>query len=478
MLEFYAQFSEPCGSMWGFSFGSGGVRGAPRAPHACLRMPFMAFLLLPPDVFLEIAEGLDLADAIALTSGHLHQVRRDQMHPVALPVGQDLSNLTVVEMREAGMRTNRLMKNWSSETPKPESVREIHMDSMADIIVIPGTGLVIAWSRVFVACWDISSKACVGRMILDCDLKVEAASFEEYGKVMLGAHYSSPKNVYESSVFHVAAICIDYRDRAAVSIFFVLNHPSPFLKRNGDIFKAGASQVGVDHSTVRVVVATYSQPYTYHLLSVSFAGDERVIENVLPQTSQEQTYPPRGPPQVSSIQSPDGGLYFMRHMQRYADIAHLPPSPTDVEPSISEVAVRIPHDSRQIKIYTPAASTAEVVNITIGESMVEFWHARPTITGLNFDVSNYFIDWPSNRAVVGVSGVYTLFSVANYVALGRAESPWRLLRYVPGESPVVRDLKVPGKTLHLNEGRLAVDDHLGLILSLRGDGTLRVVSYA
>jgi hypothetical protein len=36
----------------------------------------------------------------------LDRVREVQMHPIAVPVGQDLSNLTAIEIREAGLRTN------------------------------------------------------------------------------------------------------------------------------------------------------------------------------------------------------------------------------------------------------------------------------------------------------------------------------------------------------------------------------------
>jgi hypothetical protein len=53
---------------------------------------------------------------------------------------------------------------------------------------------------------------------------------------------------------------------------------------------------------------------------------------------------------------------------------------------------------------------------------------------------------------------------------------------------VLQELKARGKTLYMNAGQLALDDHLkekylktnrlGLVLSLRGDATLRIISYA
>jgi hypothetical protein len=77
------------------------------------------------------------------------------------------------------------MKNWSAKYPTPESVRAMHMDPMTEIIVIPGTNLLISHCQGFVACWDIATELCVGRLPLDPDFIVNSASFEEYGKVML-----------------------------------------------------------------------------------------------------------------------------------------------------------------------------------------------------------------------------------------------------------------------------------------------------
>ncbi|KAF7345280.1 Transcriptional repressor CTCF-like [Mycena sanguinolenta] len=394
----------------------------------------------------------------------LARVHEQELHPIALPAGQDLLKLTTAELRDAALRTNRIMKNWSSQSPKPEAVREMRTDSMADIIIIPGTGLVVTHSRAFVACWDIYSKSCVGRLELrDRDLAVESASFEEYGMIMLGV-FSLNKS------FRVAAICIDYHDRRSVSIHTVLVHTFNFAR--DDFYKV--LPVSVHHGAVHLVVATRTEPYEYRLLSISLIGEERIIQNILPQTMRR----PFLAPPVASISSSHGS-YFIRHMGPHADIAHLPLQTFRPEPSISQVAAHFTDESQQLKIFTPAVPTAEVVYIAFGQYMVEFWRARNTITGFDFgDVSKHTIDWDGGRIAVGASGIYILLVVTGYVGLGRAESPWRLLRYVPGESPVIRDLKVPGKTLHLNEGRLALDDHLGLIFCLRADGTLRIVSYA
>jgi hypothetical protein len=168
-------------------------------------------------------------------------------------------------------------------------------------------------------------------------------------------------------------------------------------------------------------------------------------------------------------------------MQNYADIAHLPARTSNAKPSIIQVPLEHPNKSLQLKKYTPSAPTADVINIAVGDSRVEFWHASPTTEGqLVFgDAASYTfgwpsaLGWPSNNVIGGASGIYTLLGVS-----GHPDSPLRLLRYVPGGPPVLRELRIPVKTLYINEGRLTLDDHLGVILSLRGDGKLCIVSYA
>ncbi|KAJ6467582.1 hypothetical protein C8R47DRAFT_7889 [Mycena vitilis] len=129
----------------------------------------MLFLTFPFDVILEISLRLDLGDAIALLSTctllrqlleeksfRLHaldRARRIPMHSIAVPIRQELSDLSLAQLQEAGKRANRLMKNWLSDSPRPESVREMSLDARAQIIVIPGTGLAIAHGPAFVSCF-------------------------------------------------------------------------------------------------------------------------------------------------------------------------------------------------------------------------------------------------------------------------------------------------------------------------------------
>ncbi|KAJ7036370.1 hypothetical protein C8F04DRAFT_1394251 [Mycena alexandri] len=437
------------------------------------------FLSLPPDLVLEVSMHLSLADAIDLLSTcktlrqccteksfWLHalvRVHQDQKHPIAVPLLQDLSALTLAELTEAGKRTNRLMKNWRSEIPKPESVREIYVDLMSDILVIPGANLIITHGTGFVACWDILRQCSVGRLV-ESGILVESSNFGEYGKVMLGA---TKQNSY---CFEVLVICVDYRNRAAVSISLLLQHTFAYPRRH--FYQA--SPVTVDANRVRVVVTTFD-PWEYTLLSVSLAGNEETMYDFMPPVP--RGVPVYGPPKVSIISSPNGP-YFLRHMQNSGDITHLSGSPvTPSTTTTTTVPLGTPNKSLQIKHFTPADPAADIVCVTSGQFMVEFWQARRDADAqLVFDnVSPYAADRVVNSVVAGASGTYAL------VALHPGspnEAPLRLLHCFPGGALDHREIRVPDKTLYVKEGQIALDDHLGLILSVRGDGRLRIASYA
>jgi hypothetical protein len=81
-----------------------------------------------------------------------------------------------------------------------------------------------------------------------------------------------------STIFQVAGICVDYHDRAAVSISVAVTHTFGFPRLRFH----KASQASVDNGNVRVI-ATTSEPLQYHLLSVSFSGEERVVQKILPE---------------------------------------------------------------------------------------------------------------------------------------------------------------------------------------------------
>ncbi|KAJ7453287.1 hypothetical protein B0H11DRAFT_1927023 [Mycena galericulata] len=400
----------------------------------------------------------------------LTRVRREEMHPIAVPLCSDLSTLSLLDLQKAGKRTNRLMKNWMTPTPTMESIREMHVDAASDLIVIPGTGLVIVHGRGHVACWDIFTEECVARLVLPRDVAIDSAAFEEYGKVMLGAIATS------APTFHVIAICIDHRVRTAVTMSQVLSHAFSHPRNHF----SGCWKVTVDHETVRVVVATH-EPYRYHLLSVTFTEEERITEDVLPMASQIDqgiliTSLPRvtfTPPAVLAVPSPSGP-YFLRHTTTSVDVAHL----TQSQHRLTNTVVPLAHSTFAYhRSKVPADPWADVVTFSASYQTVEFWPASREAGELLFGpVASYSLDLGRISGIVdfiaGTSGLYVL------LVRGTKVDPLLLLRYNPGAPPVVRTMTMPSKPLSVGVGRLALDDHLGLVLSIREDGELAILSYA
>ncbi|KAJ7496237.1 hypothetical protein B0H11DRAFT_857649 [Mycena galericulata] len=437
---------------------------------------------LPLDLILEISLQLGLADAIALFSTchslrkvmseksfwihALTWVRREEMHPIAVPLCSDLSTLSLPELQEAGKRTNRLMKNLMTPKPTIESIREMYVGAASGLIVIPGTGLVVVHKhgRAHVACWDIFTKECVASLVLPCNVAIDSAAFEEYGRVMLGAFATDTPSL------HVIAICIDYRVRTAVTMSQVISHAFSHPHRFSSRWK-----VTVDHETLRVVAATY-EPHRYHLFSVSFAGEERITEDVLPMIPSVSGHFP-APPEVLTVPSPSGP-YFLRHMTTSIDVAHLAPS----RHRVTNTVVPLAHSmSAFLNISTvPVDPWADVVRLSASCDWIEFCPASREAGELVFGpVTSYPLDLGRMLGIysltAGTSGLHALLVRSTKV------DPLLLVRYIPGAPPVVRTMTMPSKppnNADMQEGRLAFDDHLGLVIYIRKDGELVVLSYA
>ncbi|KAJ7138646.1 hypothetical protein C8R46DRAFT_610755 [Mycena filopes] len=346
----------------------------------------------------------------------------------------------------------------------------MYVDPMAEIILIPGTNLIITHGAGFVACWDLLRKAPVGRLVED-GLSIESASFGEYGKAMLGATKA------DSYCFEVAAICVDYRDRNAVTITLLMQHMFVYGLRDF----SQASEVTVDTDAVRLVVTGFN-PWDYTLLSVPLTGEEQIIHGFMPAVTREIASD--GLPKVSVIPT-SNGTYFLRHRQTFGELIYLP-TRASREPAPNLVTRTIPlappNHSFQFKHLAPADPTAAIVRITAGQFLVEFWDAardrdadgEPVFGDVT--VHSYLCDCLVNSVVVGASGVYALLALR---PLHVNDTTFRLVRCGSGGAPDATDMWVEAdKTQYAKEGQIALDDRLGLIVSVREDGRLRVASYA
>ncbi|KAJ7310775.1 hypothetical protein DFH08DRAFT_822883 [Mycena albidolilacea] len=147
--------------------------------------------------------------------------------PIAQPIRQDLSKLNLHDLQNGARQTYRLAKNWMMPAPTPRSIREVgYVGGDSQLIVIPGTGLVLVTGRSGftsgnpVACWNIrmDPAECCASLDLGAHVAVESASFDEWGKVLLGG-WDPRVNVHR-----LLAICVDYRDLSAVSISLICSH--------------------------------------------------------------------------------------------------------------------------------------------------------------------------------------------------------------------------------------------------------------
>ncbi|KAJ6564906.1 hypothetical protein DFH09DRAFT_1475397 [Mycena vulgaris] len=290
-------------------------------------------------------------------------------------------------------RTNRVIKNWFNEAPRPESLRAMYMDAMAEIIVIPGTRLVIAHGPAFVACWDIRTSSCVGRLVVDRHVSVELGALEEYGTVIIGAYI--------------------------LDVLYKFGLPS-----HGDLHRLHRSYsriyIGARDSHFWLP-DPFSQGLPGHCRP-RHTGEESVIENILPEHSPTPT--PEGITTNEKL-FPGGSHCGRRHHHCGAECW---------------------------AVYRRMQARSENGGLTFG------------------DVSSFFVEPAPSNVVPEASGIYAL--------LGGSGTPLRLLRFGTGGSPILQELKIPGKTLYVNAGQVALDNHVGLVLSLRGYETLRIISYA
>lgn len=116
-----------------------------------------------------------------------------QTQPVPVSDWESLHVMSLTELQDIVQRTNRLMKNWGSESP-----RHVHIDTIAiaaghwiDIcLVVPGANLVLAYSHFYggsqMSCWDtITCKRAASLEIPGINVRTQVFS-ESIGKAVLG----------------------------------------------------------------------------------------------------------------------------------------------------------------------------------------------------------------------------------------------------------------------------------------------------
>ncbi|KAJ7802933.1 hypothetical protein B0H13DRAFT_1931627 [Mycena leptocephala] len=208
----------------------------------------------PQEILLELAKRLDVADLLSLISlclitrglqfertlwlDTLIRIRGVEMQPLPLLTADSVDMLSLSKLQNIVRRADRLMKNFQSEKPRPFHIGNFSVERRASIFFIPEQ----------TSSWPITTKAVSAAGTLlprsvwrtwsnerdSVYIYPSALCTEIMGKALIGAWIS------DGDLMRLAVICIDFRDRAHISISQVssptnVRHPVPHLFINPQI---------------------------------------------------------------------------------------------------------------------------------------------------------------------------------------------------------------------------------------------------
>ncbi|KAJ7113810.1 hypothetical protein C8R44DRAFT_228745 [Mycena epipterygia] len=201
-----------------------------------MSLPQLGIAELPQDVLLELAKELDVCDLISLLATchlirelqlqrslwieALVRIKTVQMQPLPLSNADELDTLSLQQLQDTVRRASRLIHSLRSDKPRPVLIRTLPLEALADIFCIPGANLVVSHTRGTVSMWDITTSHRVAQLdIPGLSVQPQALCLDIKGKALIGAYVSS----ISSRIGKLVAICIDYRDRAHISISHVIS---------------------------------------------------------------------------------------------------------------------------------------------------------------------------------------------------------------------------------------------------------------
>ncbi|KAJ7237893.1 hypothetical protein B0H12DRAFT_1138114 [Mycena haematopus] len=474
---------------------------SPRSAYPTMPLSIDEF---PQDVLLELAKYLDIADLISFLSicrgirelqsertlwiDALVRLRQVEMQPPPLSCGMPLNALSMAHLQNAARRANQLMKNLKSDVPRPVCIRTLFVDPGAKILCIPGTNLVVTHVPGSVSCWDILTSCRVGHLeIHSLRLETPVVCLEATGKALIGASISK-------TVRHLAAIWIDFRDRACVSISRTVSRAT-----NANYFFR--SHCFMD---TRVLgFCTNSQIVFWGL------DPNGKLEICL----QDNCCPPRSPTPTCVL---FGGRIYIFHRGanlEQVEVYSVPFSPVSeyqpgslnyniAPPSTTNMRVTYPFHPNQKELLDAAA----LFSFTVHAPHVfapECGIYAVTCTDLGPRTSSVVHFRPARRSTahdmleIGPGCVYGHPDLIRQTAVGgtrryvliRVASPSEesisgylgLLHFSPTSSQdslaiTFRKLDIGGISLDFC-GQIALDDSLGLVLVLDDTGTMTAISY-
>ncbi|KAJ7776018.1 hypothetical protein DFH07DRAFT_799034, partial [Mycena maculata] len=445
---------------------------------------------LPPDLLLQFAKLLDLPDLLSLIwtcsairdvqfektlwLDALRRVRHVEMQPLPLPVGIELSVFSQRQLRDAALRTNRLMKNLHSERPRPVAITDFSMEDPwegTNIFCIPGTHIAVERIRGRITCWDTLSAECVANVeIPGVEIRLGVRCMEMEGKIMFAGYI-------RNATRHLVAICIDYHDRGHISITHVLSPPLP------DIFVP---------SFINPRLLGWCTP-SGHLgcwpidSNAPIQIDNHVTSGVCCQEFSGRVYllwrgSIRHDATVHSLPLPSSHVL---HAESSANIpAQVTKITLEIPYSFASSQTRLYPGVDEMTSYNPQVPMSDygIFCVTLRSfkwegrdlSVVHFWPAHPDGDGLSFGQPCYYEHSETiSQMVVGASSTYVL------IVVPAGDGYLGLLHFSPMPAPNITFRKLDIGTHSVAEwDHFAFDDSLGLVLAAGRGRNVTIISYA
>ncbi|KAJ7870935.1 hypothetical protein B0H14DRAFT_2725020 [Mycena olivaceomarginata] len=386
------------------------------------------------------------------------------------------------------------MNNLKSDLPRPRRIHTLRVHSGARIVCIPGENLVVTHTTGSVSCWDVLTSHRVGYLEIP-DLRVQTLTpcLEINGKALFGAFIGR-------NVMHLAAIWIDFRNRANISISHTISKASTDVYFFRSHFFVTSRVLGF--CTTSEIVFWGLEPN----------GNIEI-------QPQDHCCPPSCPTPVC--------LAFGRRLYIFHKGANLtqaavysvpfPPTPehesnimhTSEPPSTTTLPISYPFTPNQDQMLDDAG----IFNFSVHSPQVvapEYGVYAVTCTDLGFKTQSVVHFWPACRAEIGHEGMleigpgcmYGHPQVIRQIAVGAtgryvlircglaldesaandADSDYLgLLHFEPtspgdAQSITFRKLDIRDTSLHLCH-QIALDDALGLVLVSDTAGRMTAISY-
>ncbi|KAJ7113769.1 hypothetical protein C8R44DRAFT_228591 [Mycena epipterygia] len=450
-----------------------------------MSLPQVGIAGFPQDVLLELAKQLDVADLISFLAtcrvirevqlertlwiDALARIKTVQMQPLPLSSADELDTLPLQQLQDTVRWAARVIHNLRSDSPRPVLLRTFNMETtVGGIFPIPGTNIAVSCAFGSVSCWDIPTSLRVAHLeIPGLKLQPQTLCLEIKGKALIGAYISATGLAY---IGKLAAICIDYRDRAHILISHVV---SPDIS-------CDAFYPGFFINSKVVGLCTESS-----IISWSMQAD--AVVHIDPEDIEHHFA-------TSGIvcQPFQGRLYIFQEkitignaaVQSYSLLSN-PRSGSRLTPDTTTLdipdAVRISGGSSIFRpfVFSPDHGVFAVTcriwqTASQNISRIHFWPAQVVQDKLRFG-QPWLYEHPDPIYVlaVGTSGTYVLIVVregGGYLGLLHFSA-------APLPHATFRKLDVGDLSMDAHS-RFALDETLGLVLIVNDEGIMTAISYA